>query len=351
MNNSKDSIMQFPYNLIMEKHRVILNFFQQDGFLMDVIPLEYSSIFALFYTLLYSEDWSHLVSSKWRSTILKVIEKVYFFEDRPAFYLTPSERYMLYHQYFFKNPTLSRMLEFTVHHRKGRVAEDMIVPILKKFEAKSSPDKNYPSFDSYENMLRAAEDAQTRVPIKDIFSFPTVDALASWIFQKIIDSNKDFQICPLCGRYFIPDRKGTIHCSPECRQSQIASQKFCGIPEIQGAYGCIMTAFCRKKKSKKLYIYTASSDAYHGSYDEHQLLKDVLPATEDLLSRQYSQHDFSAMHDSFRNENKMRYKSFKEIHKAYKKGSINEADYIPAKETYITWLENVREQLKLFEYY
>lgn len=349
-DNYKDPLKQFPYSLTLEKHCITFDLLQPDGCCTQLSVGRYTSINELLYALLYDEKWEQHLSKLWRPAAFRAIENVYFFEHRNAFWLTKSERYMLYLQYPFKDADLLHILEFSVHHRKDRIAEDMVVPVLKKYEKKFGPDKELPSFNSYENMLRAVENVQIRVPTKDIFAFPTADDLASWVFQKVIDSEKDIKICPWCGRYFIPDKADTQYCSKKCRQSKISSGRFCGIPEIQKSYGSIMTAFDRKMKSKRLYIYNGNPDTYHGSFDEGVLSR-ILPLKADPLSYKYSQRDFASMHALFKSDNRLRFGQFKAIHQAYLQGSTTEADYNLAKEAHIAWLDTMRNLLTLFDIY
>ena len=95
---------------------------------------------------------------------------------------------MLYQQYHHSDG-------ITVRHEADRVAEGLIEPILKKYERKYGSNFELPTYGTYDEMLKAVETAQIRVPIKEFYSFPTGNDLATWVFEQIIDAEKDIPKC------------------------------------------------------------------------------------------------------------------------------------------------------------
>lgn len=302
------------------------------------------TIYDLFYDLLYADSWKEYLSDTWRPWVFSAIQNIYYFEERTAFWLSKKERYMLYQQYHHSAGV-------TMRHEADRVAEGLIEPILKKYERKYGSDFELPTYGTYDEMLKAVETAQIRVPIKEFYSFPTGDDLATWVFERIVDTEKDIQKCKWCGRYFVPARSDAQFCSPECHQKQIATGKFCGVPEIKKLYGSIMTALNRKRNSKQKYIYIGNPSDYSDGYDDQKMLSAAAPDSKEGASQVFEKKNFSNAHAAFLAENELRYGHFRDVHQRMQQFLISAVDYEAEKESYITWLKNVRKQLTLFERY
>ena len=229
--------------------------------------------------------------------------------------------------------------------------QDLIKPILKEYERKYGSDFDLPTYKTYEEMLKAAETAQIRVPVKELYSFPTADDLATWVFEQIINTEKEIQKrCKWCGRYFVPIRSDAQFCSSECHQKQIATGKFCGVTEIKKIYGSIMTALKRKCSSRQKYIiYKEVPTDFSDGYDDQWMLSAAAPESKDISSHIFEQKDFCNIHTAFLKENKMRYDHFRDIHQMNQQQLISDEEYDAEKDLYIAWLKNVRKQLMLFE--
>lgn len=348
MENGQSDICNsniFPYFLILiNSHSVVLLRYENGPCSGRVIVSAEITIFDLFYDLLYADSWKEHLSDTWRPWVLSAIQKIYHFEVCNSFCLSKKERYMLYQQYHHS-------AGITVRSNADRIAEDLIMPILKEYKMKYGDNFEFPTFRTYDGMLRAVENAQIRVPLKKFYSFPTGDDLATWVFEQIVESEKDINKCKWCGRFFVPNRADTLCCSTECRQKHIAIGKFCGVTEIQKLYGSIMTALNRKHNSKQLYIYSGTPSHYSDGYDDQNMLSAAAPDSKDYSSLIYEKESFDNMHAFFLAENELRYNRFRDAHQLKHQHLISDADYAAEKDRYITWLENVRKQLTLFERY
>lgn len=336
---------RFPYTIVLTDKRRVVFLYHENGLFTGRLKVSAeTTIYELFYDLLYSDSWKELLSDTWRPWVFSAIQNIYYFEERTAFWLSKKERYMLYQQYHHSDG-------ITVRHEADRVAEDLITPILKKYEKKYGDDFELPTYRTYDEMLKAVETAQIRVPIKEFYSFPTGNDLATWVFEQIIDAEKDIPKCKWCGRYFVPIRSDAQFCCSECHQKQIATGKFCGVPEIKSLYGSIMTALNRKRNSKKKYIYSGMPSEYSDGYDEQQMLSVAASDSKDIASQIFEKKNFSNVHAAFLAENELRYGHFRDVHQKMQQFLISAVDYEAEKESYITWLKNVRKQLTRFECY
>lgn len=334
----------FPYTLALIDNRQVEFMELKSGIQRSRLCVpRVKTIYELFYDLLYGDSWNSYLSDTWRQQILGAIRDIYFFEDRTAFWLSKKERYMMYRQYHSS-------MSVTVHREADRVAEDLVEPILKEYERKYDSDFDLPTYKTYEEMLKAAETAQIRVPVKELYSFPTADDLATWVFEQIINTEKEIQRCKWCGRYFVPIRSDAQFCSLECHQKQIATGKFCGVKEIKKLYGSIMTALKRKCSSRQKYIiYKEVPTDFSGGYDDQWMLSATAPDSKDISSHIFEQKDFCNIHTAFLKENKMRYDHFRDIYQMNQQHLILDEEYDAEKDLYIAWLKNVRKQLTLFE--
>ena len=119
---------RFPYTIVLTDKRRVVFLYHENGLFTGRLKVSAeTTIYELFYDLLYSDSWKEYLSDTWRPWVFSAIQNIYYFEERMAFWLSKKERYMLYQQYHHSDG-------ITVRHEADRVAEDLIAPILKKYE-------------------------------------------------------------------------------------------------------------------------------------------------------------------------------------------------------------------------
>ena len=112
-----------------------------------------------------------------------------------------------------------------------------------------------------------------------------------------------------------------------------------------------MTALNRKRNSKQKYIYIGNPSDYSDGYDDQKMLSAAAPDSKEGASQVFEKKNFSNAHAAFLAENELRYGHFRDVHQKMQQFLISAVDYEAEKESYITWLKNVRKQLTLFERY
>ena len=74
---------RFPYTIVLtDKRRVVILYHENGLFAGRLKVSAETTIYELFYDLLYSDSWKEFLSDTWRPWVFSAIQNIYYFEEK-----------------------------------------------------------------------------------------------------------------------------------------------------------------------------------------------------------------------------------------------------------------------------
>lgn len=291
---------------------------------------EFKSIDELFLHILQSNEWYCTFSLAGREAIMDCIQFVYFTQnDGKQNFKMRYKCYMQFHQ------------QWTIAYSEA------VLPLEHELDEQALFNRLPLPANATEAFLLSRE-LKYNPSEHRIKQFEDCDNLASWLLREFIEQKLQLALCKNCGCYFIKNSLHRKYCSHSCEKKALKVGSHAGEAEVKRLYRVINQRFERKIKSQSLYNYTGM--LANENYNELELFSDIedKDIKKDPSSATFYNEHFKQMKETYRRLYKKRYKAIKKAKKAYINEECTETAYKEKLDSFLSWLNNVVDQLSAF---